>query len=76
MDDGSKVPGSVPANGLVHLIEDPKLKNTGTWSTTISEPDKSSPLYPWSIGAEQRTRTVRQEFRVPVGTVVKQFNIK
>jgi hypothetical protein len=76
MKDGSMVPGSVPANGLVHLIEDPELKNTGSWSITISEPDKSSPLYPWSIGAELRSKAVRQEFRVPVGTVVQQFNIK
>jgi hypothetical protein len=76
MQDGSMVPGSVPANGLVHLIEDPELKNTGSWSITISEPDKSSPLYPWSIGAELRSKAVRQEFRVPVGTVVQQFNIK
>ncbi len=74
--DGSMVPGSVPANGLVHLIEDPELKNTGSWSTTISKPDKSSPLYPWSFGAEGRAHTVRQEFRVPVGTFVQQFTIK
>jgi hypothetical protein len=76
MDDGRMVPGSVPADGRVQLIEDPELKNTGSWSTTISEPDKSSPLYPWSIGAEINSRTVRQEFRVPVGTMVKQFNIE
>ena len=76
MDDGSMVPGSVPADGLVHLIEDPELKNTGFWSTTIREADQSSPLYPWAIGTGDRTRTVRQEFRVPVGTVVQQFNIQ
>lgn len=76
MDDGSMVPGSVPADGLVHLIEDPELKNTGFWSTTIREADKNSSLYPWAIATGDRTRTVRQEFRVPVGTVVQQFNIK
>ena len=63
-------------DGLVHLIEDPELKNTGFWSTTIREADQSSPLYPWAIGTGDRTRTVRQEFRVPVGTVVQQFNIQ
>lgn len=76
MEDGSMVPGSVPANGLVHLIEDPELKNTGFWSTTIREADKTSTLYSWALGTSDRTQTVRQEFRVPVGTVVQQFNIK
>jgi len=76
MEDGSMVPGSVPADGLVHLFEDPELTNSGFWSTTIREADKTSPLYPWAIGTSDRTRTVRQEFRVPVGTVVQQFNIK
>jgi len=76
MEDGSMVPGSVPANGLVHLIEDPELKNTGFWSTTIREADKTAPLYRWALGTRDRTQTVRQEFRVPVGTVVQQFNIK
>ncbi len=76
VEDGSMVPGSVPADGLVHLIEDAELKNTGFWRTTIREADKTSPLYPWAIGANDRSRTVRQEFRVPVGTVVQQFNIQ
>lgn len=76
MDDGSMSPRSVPANDLVALIEDPELKNTGFWRTTINEVDKTSALYKWSIGASDRNRTVRQEFRVPVGTVVQQFSIK
>ena len=76
MEDGSMVPGSVPADGLVHLFEDQELKNTGFWSTTIREADKDSPLYPWALATRDRRQTVRQEFRVPVGTVVQQFNIK
>jgi hypothetical protein len=76
MEDGSMVPGSVPADGLVHLFEDPELKNTGFWSTTMREADKTSSLYPWALATRDRTRILRQEFRVPVGTVVQQFNIK
>lgn len=76
MEDGSMVPASVPADGLVHLIEDPELKNVGFWSTTMREADPTSRLYDWAIGASNRTTIVRQEFRVPVGTVVQQFSIK
>ena len=74
--NGIKVPGSVPADDRVEVIQDPNLKNTGIWLTTVLKPDPSSPLYPWSIGQQLLTESVRQEFRVPVGTVVQQFNIK
>lgn len=76
MEDGSLAPDSVPADRLVRLIEDPELLNIGFLSITMSETDKTSPLYPWAIGTRDRTRIVRKEFRVPVGTVVQQFNIK
>ncbi len=76
MNDGSMAPDSVRANGLVRLIEDPSLQNTGFWSTTWREADKASPLYDWAIGTSDRSRIVRQEFRVPVGTVVQQFSVK
>lgn len=76
MEDGSMVPGSVPADGLVRLIEDPELHNTGFWTTTISEADKTSPLYHWAVGLNDKRQVLRQEFRVPVGTVIQQFNIK
>ena len=76
VEDGSMVPGWLPANHLVHLIEDSELKNTGSWSTTTREADKTSSLYRWALAASDRNETVRQEFRVPVGTVVQQFSIK
>ncbi|MFA7339864.1 MAG: hypothetical protein WC028_23980 [Candidatus Obscuribacterales bacterium] len=76
VEDGSMVPGWLPANHLVHLIEDAELKNTGSWCTTTREADKTSSLYRWAIGSSDRTETVRQEFRVPVGTVVQQFSVK
>ncbi len=76
MEDGSMVPGSIYADSLVHLIEDPELKNVGYWRTTIREVDPTAPLYAWAIGTGDRKETIRQEFRVPVGTVVQQFNVK
>jgi hypothetical protein len=74
-EDGSMVPGSVPADGRVHLIEDPDLKDTGFWRTTFVTADTASPLYNWAIATGDRAYILRQEFRVPVGTVVQQFNI-
>lgn len=77
MDDGSLAPRSVPADYLVRLIEDPELSNIGYWRTTIREADKMSLLYNWSLNANEGRRTViRQEFRVPVGTIVQGFSIK
>lgn len=75
-EDGSMSPRSVPATEEVHLIEDAELSNTGFWSTTMREPDKSHWLFNWSLATRDRIRVVRQEFRVPVGTVVQQFNIR
>ena len=75
-DDGSMVPGSVIANSLVHLTEDPALKNVGYWTTTIREADPTSALYPWATDPSHRRVTLRQDFRVPVGTVVQQFSVK
>lgn len=75
-EDGSMSPRSVRATEAVHLIEDAELSNTGFWSTTMSEPDKSHWLFNWSLATRDRIRVVRQEFRVPVGTVVQQFNIR
>lgn len=75
-NDGSMVPNSVSASTLVHITEDANLKNTGTWTTTMLESDRNSPLFKWGIGHRDYTRTLRHDFRVPVGTVVQQFNIK
>lgn len=74
--DGSMVPGSVSSLELVHFIEDPALKNIGYWQTTFFVSDSSHWLYNWSILHSDRTRVIRQEFRVPVGSVIQQFNIK
>lgn len=71
MEDGSMALRSLPANDIVRFIEDAALQDTGSWSTTVSEVDKTSSLYVWAMDNGSRNRIVRQEFRVPVGTVVQ-----
>ncbi len=73
LSDGSMTPGSVPADSLVRIIEDESLKGTGTWTTTVDEADKKSPLYNWTLFSSDSNKYVRQTFRVPVGTVVQTF---
>jgi hypothetical protein len=74
-DDGSVVPRSVPVNRLVHLTEDPQLQNIGYWSTIWEEVDSTHWLSKWACGASERNRIVRQDFRVPRGTILHQFTI-
>lgn len=74
--DGSMVPGSVTADGYVHISEDPSLKNTGQWTTTYNECDPASPLWNWTIGKSDLKSLIRHDFRVPVGTVVQQFKVQ
>ena len=74
--DGSITPRSVAADSLVAIIEDESLKDAGYWRTTFNEPDKDSALYKWGIGHRDYVRIVRQEFRVPVGTVVQTFKVQ
>ena len=71
MEDGSMALRSLPVNDTVRFIQDPALRDTGFWSTTVSEVDQTSALYAWAIDDGSRNRVVRQEFRVPVGTVVQ-----
>jgi hypothetical protein len=73
--DGSVVPDSVPADQRVHIFQDQSLKDTGTWTSTFHEPDTSSVLASWALGLEEERQLTRQEFHVPVGAVVQQFNI-
>ncbi len=76
MQDGSITPRSVPANSYVAIIEDPSLTNVGYWTTTMREPDPQSFLYNWGFGHSDYQRVKRQEFRVPVGTVVQTFKVQ
>ncbi len=75
MEDGSMALRSLPVNDIVRFIEDPALQDTGFWSTTVSEVDKTSPLCAWAIDNGSKNRIVRQEFRVPVGTVVQPLKL-
>lgn len=74
--DQSMVPGSVLASEIVHFIEDPELKNIGYWQTTFRVSDPSHWFYKWTVFHSDNKRIARQEFRVPVGSVIQQFNIK
>lgn len=74
--NGSVVPHSVPANQLVHITEDGSLKNSGTVTVTRIEWDRDSFLNNWSIFNDTQDRTVRIDFRVPVGTVVQRFSVR
>jgi len=75
-DDGSMVPGSVSADSLAHITEDKAMVGRGTWTTIKSEPDYSVPLSKWALKGNEYAKIVRHDFRVPVGTVVQQFNVK
>lgn len=75
--DGSISPRSVPADSYVAIVEDPSLTNVGYWRSTYRGMDRSSPLYNWATGGStRRYELVRQEFRVPVGTVVQTFKVQ
>ncbi len=74
--DGSITPRSVPADSRVAIIEDESLHGVGYWRTTQRELDPNSPLYNWGTGHRFRENVVRQEFRVPVGTVVQTFKVQ
>lgn len=75
-DDGSLTPGQVDANSYVRIIEDPSLKGIGYWTSVYHEADRSSPLARWSVALRDRDQLAKQEFRVPVGTVVQSMSIK
>jgi len=69
--DDSLTPTRVPADSMVHIIEDASLKGVGYWTSTFTV-DVKSPLSAWTMG-ERRPLLVRQEFRVPAGTVLRNF---
>lgn len=74
-EDGSMVPHSVPANQFVHITEDTSLQNSGTVTVTRIKADRTSFLNNWSVFRHSQDRTVRIDFRVPVGTVAQRFSV-
>jgi hypothetical protein len=75
MDDGSLAPAWVFSDSTVRIIEDESLQGVGYWRTTVREVDTQSALYNWGL-MHGSPRTIRQEFRVPVGTVVQGFKVQ
>jgi len=75
MDDGSFAPGWINADHTVRIIEDESLEGVGYWRTTVREPDSTSALYNWSF-MQRGQQTIRQEFRVPAGSVVQGFKVQ
>jgi hypothetical protein len=68
--------GEVPADSRVVIIEDSLLTNVGYWRTIVSQPDRESFLYNWALFKHGFDNLEMQEFRVPVGTVVRNFGKK
>lgn len=76
LDDAIGYSREVPANSRVHIIEDPSLMHIGYWRTIVHEPDRESFLYNWALFKHGFDGLKVQEFRVPVGTVVRNFGKK
>ncbi|MBS2010672.1 MAG: hypothetical protein JST01_26720 [Cyanobacteria bacterium SZAS TMP-1] len=74
--DGSFTPGHIAADSRVRIIEQKDLVNVGYWTSVVEVSDLHSPWANWSIGLSHVSSMVRQEFRVPVGTVVQNFSVK
>ena len=74
--DGSLTPGQVIADSSVHIIEDASLQGVGCWSSTYTEADTTKAIANWGLGIHDEDQVIRQEFRVPVGTVVQSFSVK
>lgn len=74
--DGSLVPDSVPGSDLVYIIEDAKLSGVAYWQTTTRQADRSHWLFKWTIFHRDDAHIIRQEFRVPVGSIIQQLKIQ
>ncbi len=63
---------------MVYIKEDKNLKDVGYWRTTMSEIDVSAPIALWALDLNtfaRDGRVVKEEFLVPVGTVVQTFSV-
>lgn len=75
--DGSLTPYEIQASPHVRIIEDATLTNQGHWSTTMKEVDKSAAIAAWAIRTSVTDPVVvKEEFRVPQGTVVQSFTVR
>jgi hypothetical protein len=71
-DNGSLTPGSVQADNLVQIVEDPALTKEGSLEIFERGCDRASILY--LFAACSRPQTSAKIFRVPPGTVVHSFS--
>jgi hypothetical protein len=70
------IPYSVPSDENVVFVEDPALTNVGYWRTTKRMVNTKHWFYNWTIFHSTDFVIVRQEFRVPVGTISQKFDVK
>ena len=76
MEDGTYAPNWVPADESVRIIEESALDGVGFWRTTIRQKSRKSVLYNFGLFKAGYERVMRQEFRVPSGTVVQTFKVQ
>lgn len=69
-ENGSVSPQVLSADRSVQIFQDENLKETGTWQSIELICDPASSLRSWALCD---SRIIRQELRVPVGTVQHDF---
>ncbi len=76
LDGANGYGGEVPADSRVVILEDSALVNIGYWRTIVQQPDRESFLYKWALFTHGLDNLEVQEFRVPVGSVERNFERK
>lgn len=71
--DGSMYPIQVKTKNNVHIREDSDLKDRGYYQATVRSTDKSNILYYFTLDSHE---VIREDIRVPAGTVVRNFTIE
>lgn len=59
----------------IYIFEDHHLQDRATWITIRREVDPSSSFFSLALSPDDRTRVVREELHVPVGSVMSKFSI-
>ncbi|MCA9818735.1 MAG: hypothetical protein KC652_26760 [Cyanobacteria bacterium HKST-UBA01] len=69
--DGSVTPHQIPVDSNLRIIEDKTLSGVGYWSWTNLEPHEGT--YRWT--ARPPIKKIRNELRVPEGSIVYSFEV-
>lgn len=69
--DGSMTPYQIPADSTLRIIEDKTLNGVGYWSWTNLEPHEGP--YRWT--ARPPMKRIKNELRVPEGSIVYSFEV-